>query len=156
MVIALAACPWIYLLVEKEHLQLENVRRNPTQGVSMPFGYDFCGRAFIHEGNERHPSKNPQRRLNVTMILPHRIVSLSSDEPVDAKETVFFPGNTDVYVYSYPGITRLIHTQGTIQIEDGRLLLNVVLEIEKWPAGRYLVGIAGRPFFGYCIVDFVD
>ena len=90
------------------------------------------------------------------MRLPPRITGLPPDAPDGVKEIVFKPGRTDVGVYKHLDSGRLIHTQGTIHLDNGKPVLNVLLKMDEGPPGEYVIGIAGDPFFGHCTIDFVD
>jgi hypothetical protein len=48
----------------------------------------------------------------------------------------------------------LIATHGTITMEGETPTLRVKLNMGEWPPGRYVVGMSGDPFFGYCTMDF--
>jgi hypothetical protein len=154
----LAAGAWTYRLVK---VRAEEAVPKGLKKVTLdlrftaPVGYEFCtGKS--EKGDDRPPEKLAHTNLNLTMRLPEKITGLPADALFGTKEIVFRPGERDVDVYKHLDSGRLIHTHGTIHLENGRPVLNVLLNMGDWPPGRYVVGIGGDPFFGYCTIDFED
>ena len=78
------------------------------------------------------------------------------DAPFGAKQIVFHPGKTNVDLYKHLDSGRLVHTHGMIELRGNKPVLKVDLELAAWPPGRYILGIAGDPFFAYCTFDGVE
>jgi len=154
----LAAGAWTYRLlkVRAEAAEPKGLKKVTLDlRFTAPVGYEFCtGKS--EKGDDRPPEKLAHTNLNLTMRLPEKITGLPADALFGAKEIVFRPGERDVDVYKHLDSGRLIHTHGTIHLENGRPVLNVLLNMGDWPPGRYVVGIGGDPFFGYCTIDFED
>ncbi len=154
--VLIAAGAWTYRLLKAEPAKPGNVHKVTLDlRFTAPIGYEFCtGKS--EKGDDRPPEKVAHTNLNLTMRLPGKITGLPADALFGTKEIVFRPGERDVDVYKHLDSGRLIHTHGTIHLENGRPVLNVLLNMGEWPPGRYIVGIGGDPFFGYCTIDFVD
>ena len=100
---------------------------------TAPVGCEFCtGKS--EKGDDRPPEKLAHTNLNLTMRLPEKITGLPADALFGTKEIVFRPGERNVDVYKHLDSGRLIHTHGTIHLENGRGVLNVLLNMGDWPA----------------------
>lgn len=154
--VLLAAGAWIYRFEKGRAAEAKDIKTVKIDlRFTAPVGYEFCtGKSA--KGDDRRPEKVAHTNVNLMMRLPPRITGLPPDAPDGVKEIVFRPGKRDVDVYKHLDSGRLIHTQGTIHLEDGKPVLNVLLKMDDWPPGQYVVGIAGDPFFGYCTIDFDD
>jgi hypothetical protein len=156
VMVLIAAGAWTYRVVKPETPKHDNLKKVTLDlRFTAPIGYEFCtGKS--EKGDDEPPRQLAHENLNLTVRLPVKITGLPADAPFGTKEIVFRPGKRDVDVYKHLDSGRLIHTYGTIRIEQGRPILNVLLNMGEWPPGRYAVGIGGDPFFGYCTIDFVD
>ena len=119
---------------------------------TAPIGYEFCS-GKSSRGDETEPQKLPHKNLDLTIQLPRKI-ELPPDAYRAAKEIVFRPGRHDVDVYKHLDSGRLVAAHGVITMAGDTPTLHVKLDMGKWPPGRYIVGIGGDPFFGYCTMDF--
>lgn len=151
---AVAIGAWVYRF-------LHTSKPDPKPGKEVvvdlrftaPIGYEFCAGKSA-KGDDTQPPRLPHKNLALTLRLPPRITNLPPD--AGAKEIVFRPGKHAVDVYKHLDSGRLIHTYGTIHMEGNTPVLNTKLAMADWPPGRYVVGIGGDPFFGYCTIDFVN
>jgi hypothetical protein len=118
---------------------------------TAPTGYEFCA-GKSSRGDSADPQKLPHKNLDLTIRLPSKI-----ELPPDAhgaKEIVFRPGRHEVDVYKHLDSGRLIAAHGMITMDGDTPTLRVKLDMSQWPPGRYVIGISGDPFFGYCTMDF--
>jgi hypothetical protein len=120
-----------------------------------PIGYEFCA-GKSRAGDDRVPDRLQRQNLRLRIVLPDKITDLPPDAPFGAKEIVFHPGKTDVDLYQKLTVERLFHTHGTIEKQGANSVLQVDLNLAAWPAGRYILGIGGDPFFAYCTVETVN
>jgi len=118
---------------------------------TAPTGYEFCA-GKSSRGDSVDPQKLPHRNLDLSIRLPSKI-ELRPDAH-GAKEIVFRPGRHDVDVYKHLDSGRLIAAHGLITMDGDTPTLRVNLDMGQWPPGRYVIGISGDPFFGYCTMDF--
>jgi hypothetical protein len=109
-----------------------------------PIGYEFC---------KPDPPKLPRRNLQLTVQLPKRL-ELPPDAYMGVKEIDFRPGAHTVDLYRHLNSGRLFSINGTITSVKGVPTLKVKLKMGELPSGRYVVGISGDPYFGYCTIDF--
>jgi len=103
-------------------------------------------------GDSTDPKKLPHKDLDLTIRLPSKI-ELPGDA-YGAREIVFRAGQYDVDVYKHLDSGRLIAARGTITMDGDIPTLRVRLNMSQWPPSRYVIGISGDPFFGYCTMDF--
>jgi hypothetical protein len=151
-----AAGAWTYRLVKSETPKHDNLKKVTLDlRFTAPIGYEFCtGKS--EKGDDEPPRQLVHTNLNLTVRLTAKITGLPADAPFGTKEILFRPGRRGVDVYKNLDSGRLIHTYGTIRMEQGRPVLNGLLDMGEWPPGRYVVEYRRRPFFGYCTIDFVD
>jgi hypothetical protein len=46
-----------------------------------------------------------------------------------------------------------MYTKGELAMEAGKPTIHLRLDASRLPAGKYVLGIGGDPFFAYCTVD---
>ena len=151
LVAATVSALWIY-----------HYRRQPALPVykldlrfTAPDGYLFCGGDLNRKPDDPPPHKLPHKNLTLNWHLPLRILP-PLDRPNDPP-AIFRPGPADVDVYKHLDSGRVIAAHGVIHMEGNQPVLKVDLNMEDWPPGRYVVGVASpNSPFGYCTIDFTD
>lgn len=106
-----------------------------------PIGYEICA-----DRNVQLPLAN----INLTMMVPDKIEIPPEAQHLGAKYVEFHPGHHVVDLYHDLHSPRLMHTGGEIAIEAGKPTIHFRLDAHQLPAGKYVLGISGDPFFAYC------
>ncbi len=106
-----------------------------------PIGYEICT-----DRNVQLPRSN----INLTLMMPNKIEVPPEAQHLGAKYVEFRPGHHVVDLYRDLNSPRLMHTAGELAIEAGKPTIHFRLDANQLPAGKYVLGISGDPFFAYC------
>ena len=106
-----------------------------------PIGYEICADRNV---------ELPRANMNLKLLVPERVEIPPDAQQFGAKYVEFRPGHHFVDLYRDLDSPRLMHTTGELAMEAGKPTIHFTLEANQLPAGKYVLGISGDPFFAYC------
>jgi hypothetical protein len=106
-----------------------------------PIGYEICANRNV---------QLPRANIDLKLLMPEKVEIPPDAQQYGAKDVEFRPGRHPVDLYRTLDSPRLMHTAGQLAIEDGKPTIHFKLEASQLPAGKYVLGVGGDPFFAYC------
>jgi hypothetical protein len=106
-----------------------------------PIGYEICADRNV---------QLPRANIHLTMMVPDKVEIPPEAQHLGAKYVEFRPGHHAVDLYRNLDSPRLMHTTGELAMEAGKPTIHFTLEANQLPAGKYVLGVSGDPFFAYC------
>ena len=109
-----------------------------------PIGYEICADRNV---------QLPRANIDLKLLVPERVEIPPDAQQFGAIDVEFHPGQHDVDLYRKLDSPRLRHTRGELAMEAGKPTLHFRLDVSQLPAGKYVLGIGGDPFFAYCTLS---
>jgi hypothetical protein len=109
-----------------------------------PTGYEICADRNV---------QLPRANINLKLLMPERVEIPIDAQQFGAKYVEFHSGLHDIGLYRKLDSPRLMYTKGELAMEAGKPTIHFRLDASQLPAGKYVLGISGDPFFAYCTVD---